>query len=74
MKGLYFWGGVGRGKTYLVDTFYHCLPLKANAEKKRIHFHVFMQEVHQVLKTLRDKKDPLKLEAGFGLSETSQTT
>jgi len=63
IKGLYLWGGVGRGKTYLVDTFYHCLPLIANAEKKRIHFHVFMQEVHQQLKTLRDQKDPLKLVA-----------
>ena len=63
IKGLYFWGGVGRGKTYLVDTFYHCLPLAANAEKKRIHFHVFMQEVHNKLKGLRDKKDPLKLVA-----------
>ncbi len=61
IKGLYFWGGVGRGKTYLVDTFYHCLPLSANAEKKRIHFHVFMQEVHNELKQLREKKDPLKL-------------
>ena len=63
IKGLYFWGGVGRGKTYLVDTFYHCLPLKPNAEKKRIHFHVFMQEVHNALKNLRDEKDPLKLVA-----------
>lgn len=63
IKGLYFWGGVGRGKTYLVDTFYHCLPLVAHAEKKRIHFHVFMQEVHNELKQLRDKKDPLKLVA-----------
>ena len=40
VKGLYFWGGVGRGKTYLVDTFYDCLPLK---NKMRIHFHRFMQ-------------------------------
>jgi len=63
IKGLYFWGGVGRGKTYLVDTFYHCLTLKAQVEKKRIHFHVFMQEVHQQLKMLKDKKDPLKLVA-----------
>lgn len=63
VKGLYFWGGVGRGKTYLVDTFYHCLPFVANAEKKRIHFHVFMQEVHNELKQLRDKKDPLKIVA-----------
>ena len=34
-QGLYFWGGVGRGKTYLVDTFYDCLPFK---QKKRLHF------------------------------------
>jgi cell division protein ZapE len=63
VKGLYFWGGVGRGKTYLVDTFYHCLPFAPNAEKKRIHFHVFMQQVHASLKQFRDKKDPLKFVA-----------
>jgi len=63
IKGLYFWGGVGRGKTYLVDTFYHCLPFEPNAVKKRIHFHVFMQQVHLSLKNYRDKKDPLKLVA-----------
>jgi len=63
LKGLYFWGGVGRGKTYLVDTFYHCLPLEASVVKKRIHFHVFMQEVHNQLKQLRDKKEPLELVA-----------
>lgn len=60
IKGLYFWGGVGRGKTYLMDTFYHCLPFK---EKKRAHFHVFMQQVHQLLKQYRDQRDPLKLVA-----------
>lgn len=57
IKGLYFWGGVGRGKTYLMDTFYHCLPF---AEKKRTHFHVFMQQVHELLKQYRDRKDPLQ--------------
>ena len=36
IKGLYFWGGVGRGKTYLVDTFYDCLPFN---NKMRVHFH-----------------------------------
>jgi len=71
LKGLYFWGGVGRGKTYLVDTFYHCLPLEANVEKKRIHFHVFMQEVHHKLKQLREKKDPLELVAE-AMVETSK--
>lgn len=37
-KGLYFWGGVGRGKTYLMDTFYDCLPTE---KKMRLHFHRF---------------------------------
>lgn len=38
VKGLYFWGGVGRGKTYLVDTFYEALPFE---QKMRTHFHRF---------------------------------
>jgi cell division protein ZapE len=57
IQGLYFWGGVGRGKTYLVDTFYECLPFK---RKMRIHFHRFMHRVHQELKTLEGQPDPLK--------------
>lgn len=57
-KGLYFWGGVGRGKTYLVDNFYDCLPF---AEKQRIHFHRFMQYVHQELRKLKDVQNPLNL-------------
>lgn len=60
VKGLYFWGGVGRGKTYLVDTFYHCLPF---VDKRRTHFHVFMQQVHEALKNYRERKDPLRLVA-----------
>lgn len=56
VKGLYFWGGVGRGKTYLVDTFFDCLPF---AEKKRLHFHRFMHEVHQRLKALKGESNPL---------------
>ena len=50
VKGLYFWGGVGRGKTYLVDTFYECLPFR---RKMRVHFHRFMQRVHRDLKQLQ---------------------
>ena len=58
LKGLYFWGGVGRGKTYIVDSFYECLPF---AEKKRIHFHRFMQFIHNELKQLKNRENPLLL-------------
>ncbi len=54
--GLYLWGGVGRGKTFLMDAFYNCLPYR---RKRRIHFHNFMAEVHHEMKLLSDKKDPL---------------
>ncbi|MBY5993084.1 cell division protein ZapE [Ferrimonas balearica] len=56
VTGLYFWGGVGRGKTYLVDTFYECLPME---RKMRIHFHRFMHRVHQELNGLKGQVDPL---------------
>lgn len=59
-KGLYFWGGVGRGKTYLVDCFYDCLPVE---KKTRIHFHRFMQNVHKELKSLGNIESPLKIVA-----------
>ncbi len=55
--GLYLWGGVGRGKTYLVDTFYDCLPFE---QKMRVHFHRFMRRVHADLKLLEGEKDPLE--------------
>jgi cell division protein ZapE len=55
-KGLYFWGGVGRGKTFLMDVFYDCVPYK---RKRRIHFHNFMAEIHHELKHLAAEKDPL---------------
>jgi len=55
-KGLYIWGGVGRGKTFLMDGFYHCLPYR---RKRRIHFHNFMAEVHHEMKRLAREKDPL---------------
>lgn len=60
VKGLYFWGGVGRGKTYLVDTFFECLPFE---NKLRMHFHRFMQRVHEERKQLQDQQDPLKIVA-----------
>ena len=60
VKGLYFWGGVGRGKTYLVDTFFASLPIE---HKMRVHFHRFMHRVHAELKTLAGQQDPLKVVA-----------
>ena len=59
-KGLYFWGGVGRGKTYLVDTFFESLPIE---RKMRVHFHRFMQRVHHELTELAGEKNPLLLVA-----------
>ena len=54
--GLYLWGGVGRGKTYLMDLFYECLPFKA---KHRMHFHRFMLRVHGELTELQGVPNPL---------------
>jgi len=66
-QGLYFWGGVGRGKTYLVDTFYDCLPFE---NKMRVHFHRFMHRVHQEMKSLTGQSDPLKIIAKRFADET----
>lgn len=59
-RGLYIWGGVGRGKTWLMDLFFHSLPFK---DKQRSHFHRFMQSVHDELKKHKDRADPLELVA-----------
>ena len=67
ITGIYFWGGVGRGKTYLVDTFYDCLPFN---NKMRVHFHRFMHRVHEELKTLQGQADPLKIIAKRFADET----
>jgi cell division protein ZapE len=56
ITGLYFWGGVGRGKTYLMDVFFESLPFK---DKTRLHFHRFMQQVHKKLQLLAGEKNPL---------------
>lgn len=66
-KGLYFWGGVGRGKTYLVDTFYDALPTE---RKMRVHFHRFMQRVHDELGELQQQADPLLIVADKFKQET----
>jgi len=56
VTGLYLWGGVGRGKTWLMDLFFDSLPGK---NKLRIHFHRFMARVHAALKTKKSTRDPL---------------
>lgn len=58
--GLYMWGGVGRGKTYLMDIFFESLPFR---RKLRIHFHRFMQRVHKELNSLKGTRDPLEIVA-----------
>ncbi|WP_255989812.1 cell division protein ZapE [Chitinolyticbacter albus] len=55
-RGLYLWGGVGRGKSFLMDAFYAGLPYR---RKKRLHFHQFMHEVHAELRLLQGASDPL---------------
>lgn len=57
VKGLYIHGGVGRGKTWLMDLFFQSLPFK---DKQRSHFHRFMQLVHDELKKHPDERDPLE--------------
>jgi len=55
-KGVYLWGGVGRGKSFLMDAFYLCVPL---VRKRRVHFHHFMREIHRELDALRGEEDPI---------------
>jgi cell division protein ZapE len=57
IQGLYLWGDVGVGKTFLMDCFYHSLPVN----KIRIHFHAFMQKIHDELTQLQGHKNPLTL-------------
>ena len=57
VKGLYFWGGVGRGKTYLMDIFFDSLPFP---QKMRVHFHRFMRRVHADLRTYKGEVNPLE--------------
>ena len=60
VKGIYLWGGVGRGKTLLCDMFYASLP---TTKKKRVHFHRFMQSVHDQLSDIKQAESPLEIVA-----------
>ena len=57
VNGLYLWGGVGRGKSWLMNAFHDALPF---ADKRREHFHSFMAQIHAHLKNLQQVSDPLK--------------
>jgi len=67
VRGVYLWGGVGRGKTMLMDMFFHCLPFVA---KRRSHFHHFMNHVHRRLRELDARGDPLERIAGELAADT----
>ena len=55
-RGVYMWGGVGRGKSFLMDSFYLVVPV---VRKTRVHFHEFMRGVHRELDDLKGVANPL---------------
>src|SRR5678816_3031571 len=55
-RGVYLWGGVGRGKSFLMDGFFATVAIR---RKTRVHFHAFMRAVHEELAGLKDEEDPL---------------
>jgi len=58
IRGLYIWGGVGRGKTYIFNSLYQTL---SNIKKRRVHFHQFMQSIHEQLNQFKSQANPLEL-------------
>ena len=55
-RGVYLYGGVGRGKSFLMDCFYESVPYR---RKKRLHFHAFMQQIHRDLDKYKGESDPI---------------
>lgn len=68
VPGLYLWGRVGRGKTFLCDLFHAALT---TPRKRRVHFHRFMQDVHVQLRVLAGRSDPL-VEVAAGIAEDAR--
>ncbi len=66
-KGVWFWGGVGRGKSFLMDCFFDAVPYQ---RKRRVHFHAFMREIHERLRSLKHEADPLAKVAAQVAEET----
>ena len=66
-KGVWFWGGVGRGKSFLMDCFFEAVPYQ---RKRRVHFHAFMREIHERLQQLKHEADPLAKVAAQVAKET----
>ncbi len=66
-KGVWFWGGVGRGKSFLMDCFFASVPYN---RKRRVHFHAFMREVHERLQACKHAPDPLAKVAAQVARET----
>jgi len=67
VEGLYLWGGVGRGKTYLCDLFFEELAFE---DKTRLHFHRFMKRIHDDLRELGQVENPLPLVADKWAAKT----
>ncbi|MRR49831.1 MAG: cell division protein ZapE [Rhodocyclaceae bacterium] len=66
-RGVWFWGGVGRGKSFLMDCFFAAVPYQ---RKRRVHFHAFMHETHERLKAFKNEADPLAKVAAQVAKET----